>query len=219
MRIAISGNSGCGNTTATTNVGNALGLKIVNYTFRDLGKELGVPFEVVHKEAPDNFIYDYMTDLKLMRAADSGTVIVGSRLAAWLMDADLRIWLHASLEARAARINRRESEKNSSYESVLYKTLQRDAQNRKRYLRLYGIDLEDHSDFDITINTEMLTAEQVSSLIVAAAQWAKVNHLERKNVHMQRIKQIIAEKLHIEENKLTDPKEMIDLAAIYRRFR
>lgn len=219
MRIAISGHSGCGNTTATTNVGRALGLNIVNYTFRDLAKELGIPFEELHREAPDNFIYDYLTDLKCIRAALQENIVLGTRLAAWLMDADLRIWLHAPLEARARRINKRESEKEATYESVLYKTLKRDEQNRKRYLQLYGLDIHDHSDFDITINTEKLTAEQVSSLIVAAAQWASKNQLERTNLHIKRVRAIIADKLKLSDKIFSDPSTDVDVSEIFKRLK
>ena len=219
MKIAISGHSGCGNTTATRNVGMALGLDIVNYTFRDLAAELSMSFDDLHAQAPANAIFDYLTDLRLIRSALADKIVVGTRLAAWLMDADLRIWLHAPLESRADRINKRESEKHSSYESVLYKTLKRDEQNRKRYLKLYGIDINDHSDFDITINTGLLTAEQVSGLIVAAAEWAQTNRLERANVHLPRIRRIIADNLHIDEKALTDPGAAADLKAIFTTVR
>ena len=219
MRIAISGHSGCGNTTATTNVGRALGLTIVNYTFRDLAKELGVNFEDLHREAPDNFIFDYLTDLKCIRAALNENIVLGTRLAAWLMEADLRIWLHAPLEARARRINKRESEKEASYEAVLYKTLKRDDQNRNRYLQLYGLDINDHSDFDITINTDKLTAEQVSSLIVAAAQWVSQNKLERKNLHIKRVQTIIADKLKLSPQVFVDPNIEVDVKEIFTRLK
>ncbi|MCA2959797.1 MAG: cytidylate kinase family protein [Silvanigrellales bacterium] len=219
MRIAISGHSGCGNTTATTNVGKILGLDIMNYTFRDLAKDLGIAFDDVQKESPTNFLYDYLTDLQLIRAALNQKVVVGTRLASWLMEADMRVWLNASLEARAARINKRESEKQSTYEQVLYKTLKRDESNRKRYLQLYGLDINDHSDFDLTINTEKLTAEQVSGLIVAAAQWASNNRLERKNIHLHRIQEIIAENLKLPIEALTDPLYPLDVKSIFTRIR
>jgi cytidylate kinase len=200
-------------------VGKTLGLKEVNYTFRDLAGDLGITFEEIHRKAPETKIFDFLTDLNLIRASLQPRVVVGSRLAAWLVDADLRVWLHASLEARAKRIFQREPEKHTSYEAVLYRTLQRDEQNRKRYLQLYGIDINDRSDFDIIINTELLTAEQVSSLIVAAAQWASQNQLDRKNVHLRRIKKIIADDLALEAAGLTDPSAKIDLRAIYHKGR
>lgn len=219
MRIAISGQSGCGNTTATTNVGKALNLTVTNYTFRELAKDLEIDFDTLHNEAPSNSIYDYLTDLKLIRSALHNDVVVGSRLAAWLMNAELHIWLHAPLDTRAARICKRESERNSSYEAVLYKTMLRDRQNHVRYLQLYGVDIQDHSDFDITINTELLSAEQVSSLIVAAAKWASVNSCPRRNLHLQRIVGIIGDKLKIPVSSILDPNVDIDIKSIFFKIR
>ena len=213
LRIAISGHSGCGNTTAVHNVGKTLGLNVVNYTFRDLARDLDVPFEEIQKRAGETKVFDFLTDLSLIRASLQPRAVVGSRLAAWLVDADLRVWLHAPLETRAKRIHQRE--KDSLYESVLYRTLQRDEQNRKRYLQLYGIDISDRSDFDIIINTERLTAEQVSSLIVAAARWASQNQLERKNPHLQRIRNMIADSLHIDPKVLVDDSVSVDLRRVY----
>jgi cytidylate kinase len=216
LRIAISSLSGCGNTTATMNVGRTLDLKVVNYTFRDLAADIGVSFEEIHERSQQNRTFDYLTDLNQIRLSLQPKVVVGSRLAAWLVNADLRVWLQASLEERAKRIFRRELDKGLTYESVLYRTLQRDEQNRKRYLQLYGIDSNDRSDFDIIINTEKLTAEQVSSLIIAAARWASQNQLDRKNLHLGRIKNIISDSLKIDPAVLADPSLAVDLKAVYK---
>ena len=77
LKIAISSHSGCGNTTATNNVGATLGLEVVNYTFRDLAKDLNIPFEAIQQGASKSRIYDYLTDLNLMRAALRPRVVVG----------------------------------------------------------------------------------------------------------------------------------------------
>jgi cytidylate kinase len=201
IRIAISSHSGCGNTTATDNVGKTLRLDVVNYTFRDLASDLDIPFEEIQQKATGSRIFDFLTDLK--------------RLAGWLVNADLRVWLHAPLEARAKRIHQREPDKHASYESVLYRTLQRDEQNRKRYLEVYGIDINDRNDFDIIINTEKLTAEQVSSLIVAAARWASQNQLDRKNLHLHRIRKIISDNLVIDPRALIDDSIPVDVKEIF----
>lgn len=218
LKIAISSHSGCGNTTATNNVGATLELDVVNYTFRDLAADLALPFESIQQKASRSPIYDFLTDLNLMRASLRPCVVVGSRLAGWLVDADLRVWLHAPLEARAKRIFQREPDKHAGYESVLYRTLQRDEQNRKRYLEIYGIDINDRSDFDITINTEKLTAEQVSSLIVAAARWASQNELDRGNPHLLRIRKIISDNLGIDPRVLVDGSLSINTLEIYQRL-
>jgi cytidylate kinase len=198
------------------NVGRTLDLKVVNYTFRDLAADIGVSFEEIHERSQQSRTFDYLTDLNQIRLSLQPKVVVGSRLAAWLVNADLRVWLQASLEERAKRIFRREVGKGLTYESVLYRTLQRDEQNRKRYLQLYGLDSNDRSDFDIIINTEKLTAEQVSSLIIAAARWASQNQLDRKIPHLERIRNIISDSLKIDPAVLVDPSLSVDLKAVYK---
>ena len=215
MRIAISGHSGCGNTTATKNVGSELGLDIINYTFRNLAADLGLSFETIQKESLTDPIYDYLTDFMLIRASQRERVVIGTRLAAWIVHADLRIWLEAPVEARAARIHARE-QKGSESDS-LAKTILRDRENRQRYLELYGIDIDDHDGFDLSINTHQLSAEQVSSLTVAAAKWAEGHKRAEANRHVARIKTIIRERLGVSESAFAD--ESLDVRTLYERIR
>jgi len=42
LRVAISGRSGCGNTTVSTLLSQLLGVKLINFTFRNLAQELGL---------------------------------------------------------------------------------------------------------------------------------------------------------------------------------
>lgn len=215
MRIAISGHSGCGNTTATRNVGTELGLTIINYTFRNLAEDLGLSFEQIQRESLNDPLYDYLNDFMLIRASRHDNVVIGTRLAAWIVDADLRIWLEAPVEARASRIFERE--RKGSVGDMLAKTILRDRENRQRYLELYGIDIDDHDGFDLSINTHQLSAEQVASLTVAAAKWAQGHKKADENRHVSRIKTIIRERLGIDESAFTD--DALDIRTLYERIR
>ena len=54
LRIAISGKSGCGNTTVSTLLAETLGIKLINYTFRQLAQEKGMTLaEVIEKAKTD----------------------------------------------------------------------------------------------------------------------------------------------------------------------
>jgi hypothetical protein len=64
----------------------------------------------------------------------------------------------------------------------------------------------------------MLTAEQVSSLIASAATWAKGNRLERRNVHLSRICEIISENLCISKELLTNPQTQVSILELYEKF-
>lgn len=195
MRIAISGLSGCGNTTACRNVSDALRLPVINYTFRDLAAELGVPMGAVQAAAKTDARWDYYLDDRIIRQAErlKGWVI-GTRLAAWRHDADLRVFLRASLLTRAKRIHKREAHKSLSH--VLRETKKRDAKNNARYRKYYGVDMDDLTGMDLVVNTEQLTPKQVSALLVAAAKWAKANKTRSPNPWSARIRKTARSKLH-----------------------
>lgn len=168
MRIAISGKSGCGNTTVTRMVSEALGVKMVNYTFRNLAQEKNIPFDELCEKADTDPSYDRFLDKKQVELAMDGDSILGSRLAIWMLkQADLKVYLTASPTERARRIQQREG---GSIEDVLAKTRERDHRDRNRYLKLYNIDNDDTSQADLVINTEKYTPTEIRAMIVEAAQ-------------------------------------------------
>ncbi|MDP3742174.1 MAG: cytidylate kinase family protein [Candidatus Micrarchaeota archaeon] len=205
MKIAISGLSGCGNTTACNNVGKALGLKTINYTLRNAADESGFTLTEVQKLALSNAEIDYALDAKLARLADSeDKCIVGTRLAGWLIDSDLSVWLHASLATRAGRIASRETR---SLQEVMDETARRDQMNIDRFKNFYGVDTLKHDHFDLVVNTERLTQQQVAALIVAAAKLAKEGWGKVANPYPEAIKSIISRKLTSEKvNSIKDSR-------------
>ena len=52
--IAISGKSGCGNSTVLHLVAEKLGYEPVNYTFRSMAADMGISFEELHKKAQES---------------------------------------------------------------------------------------------------------------------------------------------------------------------
>ncbi len=199
MRIAISGFSGCGNTTACTNVSKALGLKMINYTLRNVAHASNLPLSRVQLLAGETDAIDCALDRKLMALVQGEkNCIAGTRLAGWLIDADLTVWLHASLETRAKRIGKRE---NKPLKQLMRETTIRDEQNIRRYKKIYGVDTLNHDHFDLVVNTERLSPEQVSALIVAAAKLAENNWERVKNPYPEKIKAVIYRKLNVSNLK------------------
>lgn len=168
IKIAISGKSGCGNSTVSRIVANRLGLRLVNYTFRALAKEKGITFEEVRRNAEEDDSWDRYLDKRQVELATEGNCVLGSRLAVWMLkDADLTVYLTASLAVRAARIQRREG---GDFDAVLQKTHARDERDRQRYMNLYGIDNNEYGFVDLPIDTENLAAEQVAERIISRAR-------------------------------------------------
>lgn len=164
--ITISGKSGCGNSTVSRLVAERLGLRLINFTLRDLARERGLSFEQLRELAEYDQSVDHDLDHRLVELAAEGGCVVGTRLAIWLLDEqDLSVYLDASQQTRAARIASREA---ISYRAALAATGERDRRDRNRYLRLYDIDIDDASQADFVVDTEDLDQHAVVGKILEA---------------------------------------------------
>jgi cytidylate kinase len=104
LRIAISGKSGCGNSTVSRIVARRLGLRVINYTFKDLARDRGVSFDEICRLAETDSQYDLTIDRMQVELAREDGFVLGSRLAIWLLrEHAFTVYLHASLATRARR--------------------------------------------------------------------------------------------------------------------
>lgn len=164
MRIAMSGRSGCGNSTTSKMLADRLNIRLINYTFRTLAEENGVSFEQMSNMAEADDSWDRRLDQEQVQRAQQGPCVLGSRLAIWLLrPATLTVYLTASLPVRATRIANREGR---DVETVTVETAQRDRRDHARYLRLYSIDTASYEFADVIVDTERYNPEQIVSLIV-----------------------------------------------------
>ena len=166
MRIAVSSKSGCGNTTVSTLLSEKLGYPIINFTFRQMAEERGVDFWTFCRMAEDDYNIDRELDSRQVgMAMEKENCILASRLAVWMLkDADLKVYLTASPETRAKRIQKREG---GSLEQRMQETVGRDAKDSARYRVVYGIDNSHPEDVcDMVIATDDLNPEEIVSLIL-----------------------------------------------------
>jgi cytidylate kinase len=168
LRIAISGKSGCGNSTVSRLVADRFGLPMINYTFKDLARDNGMSFEEVCAKAEQGPDFDYLIDRMQVEMAGKGACVLGSRLAIWLLrDTAFTVYLDAPPEIRAARISVRE---DIPYSLSLEKMLARDKRDRDRYQRLYDWDVDDYSFARLVIDAGSLDPEAIADRIVKAVQ-------------------------------------------------
>jgi len=169
VRIAISGKSGCGNTTVSQLVADELGYPMINFTFRTLSEERGIEFWTFCKMAEESDEFDLEVDRRQVEMALSQPdCVLGSRLAIWMLkQADLKVYLSASSLERARRIMQREG---GTLEERLEQTRRRDANDSARYKRLYNIDNSDTSVADLVIDTSELGPEDVARIIIKEAK-------------------------------------------------
>jgi cytidylate kinase len=165
IKIAISGKSGCGNTTVSRLVAESLGLRFINFTFRALAEEKGMDLAKILTLAAEDDSWDREVDRRQAALArEEEGCVLGSRLAVWLLEeADLKVYLRARPETRARRIMRREG---GSLGKIASFTARRDREDRDRYLRIYGIDNDNYSFVDLVIDTDTVEPAEITELII-----------------------------------------------------
>jgi cytidylate kinase len=152
LRIAVSGKSGCGNTTVSRLLAERLGVRLINYTFHTMAEERGMSFEELCLLAETDSQYDRHLDRRQVELAMEGSCVLASRLAIWLLEeADLSVYLYASAQARAKRIARREG---IPLPQSVRDIEARDDRDRNRYLKLYDIDIDRYEFARLIVDTE-----------------------------------------------------------------
>ena len=169
-KIAISGKSGCGNTTVSRIVAERLNLRLINYTFHSIAEETGMDFAEICRFAENDDSYDRKVDETQIAMAAEGSCVLGSRLAIWLLkEADLKFYLKASLDKRTHRIMEREG---GDFSKTFQETQCRDERDKARYLKLYSINIDQFKIADFIIDAEENNQFEIAELIIN-----KVNEL------------------------------------------
>ena len=164
-KIAVSGKSGCGNTTVCHILADTLGLRFINFTFRSLAEEKKLELSEILALAEKNDSWDREVDSRQVEIArEGGGCVLGSRLAIWMLpEADIKVYLTARPETRAKRIYNREE---GDLQDIADFTAARDQQDHDRYMRIYNIDNDNYSFADLVIDTDNLNPSEIAELII-----------------------------------------------------
>ena len=106
-----------------------------------------------------NSEFDKNLDKKLTDLFNQGGMVITSYTLPWLIQNGVKIWLEGSHESSTQRMQSRD---NMSSENAYHITKDRFDKNKALYKKLYGFNFGDDKDvFDVIINTDNLTANQV----------------------------------------------------------
>ena len=180
MIIVISGPPGSGKSTIGKKLSKKFSLKYVSagQIFRELAQKEGLSLIDLNKKAEKDFDIDKKIDQEIFRIATTEKdVIIESHIGGWLLKniADLTVYLNASIETRAKRIAIRD---NISFYEALDQIIKREESHYKRFLSYYGIDMTDLSVFDLVINSDFISPDDVVRIIETT-----LLSLKAKNIH------------------------------------
>jgi len=164
LRIAISGKSGCGNTTVSSKVAQKLNITMINYTFRSLSEEIGLSLPQILEQAKNDDSFDRKVDTRQVELALQQSCVLGSRLAIWMLkDANLKVYLLADDDVRAKRIFNREG---GNLDDIKSFTKMRDTEDTNRYKKLYNINNNDYQFCDLIIDTSKYNPDEIVNIII-----------------------------------------------------
>ena len=168
MRICISGMTASGKTTLGKLIARELNVehitkeKTKEYAklMNDLEQRKDAKLALA-QTADSRYAKDF--DAEIIKAAKGKNCVVSTWLAPWLIkDATLRVWLNAS---PAERYRRKARDLGVSIRKAEKFVKEKDSLAAKGFKKVYGIDINDHSVFDIEINTEKLDHKKVVAVI------------------------------------------------------
>ncbi len=175
MRITVSGLPGSGTTSLARYLSEKhnFGLVSAGEVFRQMAREHGMDLAEFGKFAEKNQEIDRMIDARQKEIAlERNDIIVEGRLSGWFVEqADLKIWIAASLACRVERILSRDTIEN--LEKAKRLTEEREMSEALRYRMYYGIDIRDLSLYHIVLNSERWGVEELGTLVDTAISLTK----------------------------------------------
>ncbi len=172
MRVTISGHPGSGTSTLVSGICQELEWNSLNGgdIFRMEAKKRNLSLSEFEKLCADDPKVDESLDLELRQqmTKSSGVEVIESRLSGWWaynLELDcVRIWLHADEKTRAERVMSRES---TSLSIAMHENKARSEVDRRRFNKMYGIDIEDMAPYTHIIDVSDLDASQVLSNVLS----------------------------------------------------
>ena len=160
LTVVVSGLHGTGKSTYARCIADAFGLHHVSTGdfFRQIASKRRLSLTELSREAEKNDAIDRLLDERTEEEIAKGGVVVDALLAGWMASrhSALKIYLSAPLEIRMRRIASRDGLSYAEAERV---TLLRERIERRRFKRLYGIDIDDLSIYDLVLNTGLMPLE------------------------------------------------------------
>ena len=176
--IAIAGWHGTGKSVQAKRIAEFFKLEYISIgtIFRELATQRNMDLEAFSKCCEENPEIDNDLDELIVTRAKKGNCVIDSQLSAWKSGefSDIKIFLTAPLDVRVRRIAERDK---NSLEHAKKETIAREESEKTRYLKAYGINIEDMRIYDLIINTELWSITGVNDIIrIAIEEYVKNKH-------------------------------------------
>src|SRR3989338_9520450 len=173
MIITISGDIGSGKSTVAKIIAKKMGLKhySVGDFMRQLAHNQGISFEELTRKSFNDPQIDYKLDSFTQDLAHrrEHNFIIDGRIAWHFLPESVKVFLKVSPDVSAKRIllRKHRDENFTSIEAAHRARIERRRIENDRYRKIYHIDMENPSNYDLVISTDTRSAEEVADAIIA----------------------------------------------------
>ena len=177
--ITIAGKLGSGKSSTAKMVASILGYehRSTGDFFRSIAKERGVSTIELNKLAEIDMSIDTEADNRNKEIGKMENIVLDSRLGFYFIPTSFKVFLELDPKIAAKRILadknnnlNRNNETSNSFDTeaqILNSISERLLLEKNRYKDIYGIeDNTAHSNFDLIINTEEFSLEEVSKKVI-----------------------------------------------------
>lgn len=171
--ITVTGDTGSGSSTVTHILAQTLQYRkfSAGRLFRNLARQHDMSVDRFNEFAKLHRIVDREIDALIRRLGEGDGIVLDSRLGFYWIHDSFKVYLTVDRETAARRIcediiqGRRVGEQRVTISEAMTKIQEQSVSMMKRYFRDYGIDINNTNSFDLVIDTDNRTPDEVAALI------------------------------------------------------
>lgn len=172
-RISLTGDLGSGKSTVGGLLASMLGVEkfTIGTAQRELAEKMNMTPVELNRYMEDKPEMDRVFDDWQRGFEDKeGSFILDSRLGFFFVPSTFGVYLRIGVEQSARRIMNAEraEERYESLQDAIAKITERRASERARFIKFYGVDIMDESNYDLIVDTENKTPDEVAKIIIEA---------------------------------------------------
>lgn len=184
MFIAINGQLGSGKSELCKRLNSEYGFEIFHTgrIQREFAAELGISTLELNERCKQDHHYDKIIDSRLVEHAEKmrgKNVVFDSRMAWHFVKGAFKVHLLVAPDIAADRVffhRVAEEERYSSKEEAMKNLMERRRLENERYKVLYNVSMSDYKNYDLILDTSLLTVKEELELIVGASEKYSVTH-------------------------------------------
>jgi CMP/dCMP kinase len=171
--ITLSGDIGSGKSATGRLLAELTGFEVLSTgnVQRSIATKLGITtLELNRRSATDRSVDDMIDQGTIELGKTRDRFIMDSRLAWHFIPEAFKVFLTVNAQVAGARVFNagRSEEKHTSIEAAIENNLSRQKLEQERFGNLYGVELRNHKNYDLVVDTSDIAPEEVARRIFDA---------------------------------------------------